>query len=80
MGGPQHVGALLAEGRRQGGFVQNGVQRPVLGIGQLGPEIVLTLLPRLQLAGNGLEEGPDLVRIEPSAGLPEGVPGHVAGA
>ena len=79
VGVAQDLRAVLAQRRRQGGLVDHGVGRPLLGLGQRGPQLLLALLERLEAPGHRLEVGPHLVGVEAPPDDGEGVAGDVPG-
>ena len=76
---PEDLRTVLAERRRQGGLVDDGVGRPFLGLGQRVPQLLLPLLERLDAPGHRLEVRPHLVGVEAAPDDGEGVPGDVPG-
>ena len=79
MGVAQDLGAVLAQRGREGGLVHHRVGGPLLGLGQGGPQLLLARLERLEVPGDRLEVGTDLVGVETPADHGEGVLRDVAG-
>ena len=79
MGVAQDLGAVLAQGGREGGLVHHRVGGPLLGLGQGGPQLFLARLERFEAAGDRLQVGTDLVGVEAPADHGEGVLRDVAG-
>ncbi len=69
--------AVLAQRRDQGGLVDHGVGRPLLGLRHGRPELLLLLLHGGEGPGHRLEVGPHLVGVEAPADDGKRVPGDV---
>ena len=79
VGVAQDLGAVLAQGRRQGGLVHHGVGGPLLGLGQGCPQLFLARFERFEAAGDRLQVRAHLVGVETAADHGEGVLCDVAG-
>ena len=79
VGMAQDLRAVLAQRRRERGLVDQGVGGPLLGLGQGGPQFLLTLLDGLEAPGHRLQVGAHLVGVEAPPDDGEGVAGDVPG-
>ena len=79
VGVAQDLCAVLAQRRGERRLVDHRVGRPLLGLGQGGPQLLLALLERLDAPGHRLEVGPHLVGVEAPPDDGEGVAGDVPG-